>query len=119
MKEALTVVRDALDWLREHYSEFRFYVERDIVWTLQRRLVEAMALHLPRMRVFNDYPMLEGKKGHILADLALVDANNCARAVVEVKYEPSHSRPDILKQKLPVVGWGGVATVRLAQRVVR
>jgi len=30
--------RRTLDWLREHFGEFRFFVERDLVWTLQQRL---------------------------------------------------------------------------------
>jgi hypothetical protein len=28
----------ALAWLRDHYDEFRFFTERDLVWIIQTRL---------------------------------------------------------------------------------
>jgi hypothetical protein len=28
---------NALEWLKENYGRFRFFVERDVVWTIQLR----------------------------------------------------------------------------------
>jgi len=28
------VFLSSLEWLKEHYGDFRFYLERDVVWTL-------------------------------------------------------------------------------------
>ena len=109
--EAEVLFFRALDWLRDHYAEFVFYVERDIVWTIQKKLNELIATeHLP-FRVFNDYPMLSGAPPQRRADLAILKDDDQVLLAVEFKYEPSHARNDIPKTKLPVVFWGmdGVA----------
>ena len=98
----------ALEWLRAHYAEFHFYVERDIVWTMQRHLQdEIITLDLP-FRVFNDYPMLPGKRRSLSADLVILDSENHIRVAIEFKYEPAHEREgvDISTGKFPVVCWG-------------
>lgn len=95
-----------LEWLRQNYSAYRFFVERDVVWTVQTIVAQQISEgHLP-FKVFNDHPVLPGNRRHISADLALLDAQAGAiDLVAEFKYEPSHQRTDILKQKLPVVLW--------------
>jgi hypothetical protein len=35
---ASALFEEALDWLRKHYGHFEFWVERDLVWTVQTRL---------------------------------------------------------------------------------
>ena len=43
---AWTLFGEALDWLRDHYGQFEFWVERDLVWTVQTRLdVRAASPH--------------------------------------------------------------------------
>ena len=66
--ETEVLFRRALDWLREHYSEFVFYVERDIVWTIQTKLNELIKQESLPFRVFNDYPMLPGPTRGLSAD---------------------------------------------------
>jgi len=87
--------RRTLDWLREHFGEFRFFVERDLVWTLQQRLETELGAAGTRLRVFNDFPVQRGKRGPrrgICADLAVVDAAGNALLAAEVKFEPAHAR---------------------------
>lgn len=101
----------SLDWLRINYSTFRFFVERDIVWTIQTHLIQEIAQAGLSLRVFNDYGILPGSRRSLSADLVLIGENNKVEVAVEFKYEPAHSRTDIPRVKFPVVGWGedGVA----------
>ena len=55
-REAL--FEDALAWLRARYGSYLFFAERDVVWTLQLRLLERVQERGLRLTVFNDYPML-------------------------------------------------------------
>src|SRR5262249_11006675 len=42
------------------YDEFEFWAERDLVWTVQKRLKQVIGdQHLP-YSVFNDYPLAPG-----------------------------------------------------------
>lgn len=98
---------NALSWLQENYSRFRFFTERDMVWTVQNRLIEQIADD-GRLdyQVYNDYPMLPGKHRSLSTDIAIVNSiTKVVEVAVEFKYEPSHARSDILKDKLPVVIW--------------
>jgi hypothetical protein len=100
------LIGDALDWLRETYPQHGFGVERDVVWTLHRWLTaRAAALGC---RVWTDYPMVRGPRRALSADLAVVDSANTILSAAEFKFEPSHIREDVQKQKLPVIGWAGV-----------
>lgn len=89
-------------WLQEHYTEFRFFTERDVVWTVQNHLIDLIRMTGIQSRVYNDYPMLPGQR----ADIAIVE-NGMVDVAVEFKYEPSHLRGgvDILPSKFPVVFW--------------
>ena len=90
---------DALGWLRDTYEEHGFVVERDIVWTVQRRLVSAIGrLGLP-YRVLHDVAMLPG----VRADIVILDARGEVQVAAEFKYEPAHHRPEYPVSKLPVV----------------
>ena len=104
---------DAIDWLRESYSQHQFFVERDVVWTVQKRLIDEISRQDLPYRVFNDFPVLKGNRRGISADLVLLGAEGTVEVAAEFKYEPSHSleNRDILPGKFPVVEWGidGVA----------
>jgi hypothetical protein len=77
-----------------------------VVWTVQTRLIKVIADNELPYRVFNDYPMLPGKRRSLSADLAILNQDNLVEVAVEFKYEPSHGRQDILRAKFPVVVWG-------------
>ena len=106
MQKAVDLFENALNWLQESYFAYRFFCERDIVWTLQTHLQQQIHRHDLPFQVYNDYPMLPGQHRHLSADLVILKATNEVEVAVEFKYEPSHERPDIQKYKLPVVDWG-------------
>ncbi|MYC07487.1 MAG: hypothetical protein F4X57_10005 [Chloroflexi bacterium] len=95
----------AIEWLQQNYSNYRFYTERDIVWTVQTHLNSEITRHNMPHRVFNDYTLLQKRR----ADLVILN-NNIVEIAAEFKYEPSHNRNadlcgDIPKGKFPVVSW--------------
>jgi hypothetical protein len=53
--EARTLILDALAWLRSSYPQHGFYVERDLVWTLQKWLDREITARALGLRVLNDY----------------------------------------------------------------
>lgn len=103
--DAAKLFESAMHWLRDHYTNYRFFTERDIVWTVQLRLLaEIESRELP-FRVFNDYTMSPG----IRTDIAILEGDAVAVAA-EFKYEPDSGRSsnrggDIWHSKLPVVIW--------------
>jgi len=106
-----------------NYQQFEFWVERDLVWTLQTRLRRLVSERGLPFTVLSDYGMLPGPRRSLSADLAIRDASGRVLVAAEFKYEPSHQRPEFRDQpgKLPVVFWGadGVAkdVVRIRQFV--
>ncbi|HUB40397.1 MAG TPA: hypothetical protein VMA72_16225 [Streptosporangiaceae bacterium] len=100
----------AVAWLQEHYDEREFWVEGDVVWTVQTQLRQVVAdRHLPWM-VLNDYPMLPGPRRSLSADLVIRDVDGAVLVAVEFKYEPSHQRTELRATpgKLPVAFWGSL-----------
>ena len=49
---------NVMEWFRANYERYTFFVERDVVWTIQTQLSRAIAAEGLPLRVFNDYPML-------------------------------------------------------------
>ena len=102
--DAATIFEDSLDWLQGHYTDFCFYQERDIVWTLQKQLNCLIKERNLPLKVFNDYGIIaDGKK--YLVDLAIIGEGEEVQLAAEFKYEPSHKRRDIPPSKFPVVFW--------------
>lgn len=108
-----TLFEDGIAWLQQHYGELEFWVEGDIVWTVQTHLRQRVADGGLCWTVLNDYPMLPGPRRSLSADLVIRDADGEVLVAAEFKYEPSHDRVEFraLLGKLPVVFWGieGVA----------
>lgn len=96
-----------LSWLQQNYFNFQFYTERDIVWTIQQQFAQLVKDRRFNLRVFTDYPILFNDN-RARVDLALIDENNSIVLALELKYEPSHRRKDILPTKFPVVSWAEV-----------
>ena len=125
---AADLFEQAMAWLRENYGTFRFFTERDAVWTVQRHIQTLSDAH----RCFHGYPLLPGQGfGAICADLAIQpmpvppatkDTTGRWRqsppveVAVEFKYEPAHSRgfdpsndvTDIWPTKFPIINWTSV-----------
>jgi hypothetical protein len=110
---ASALFEEAMAWLQGHYGEFEFWVERDLVWTVQTRLRELISQRGLPWTVLNDYPPLAGSRRARSADLVIRSAGKEVLVAAEFKYEPSHHRAEFraLPGKLPVVFWGmeGVA----------
>jgi len=104
--DARSMWGEAIAWLEEHYKEFTFFAERDVVWTVQCFLIERLRDCGLAYQVFNDYPILPGSRRSISCDLAIVSQDGTVELATEFKYEPWHTRTDILPGKLPVVYWG-------------
>lgn len=97
---------ESLNWLRASYERFTFYVERDVVWTIQQDLITRIRVRDLPLSVFNDYPICKVNRHSIRADLVILSRETQqVEVAVEFKYEPSHKRTDIPKSKFPVVDW--------------
>jgi len=100
------LINIAFDWLQDTYFQHHFFVERDIVWTLHKKLIYLIQeMELP-YQVFNDHPILPGNRRSLSVDLCIVNKEDKIQVAIEFKYEPAHNRSDILKTKFPVVIWG-------------
>ena len=118
--DAAKLFESAMHWLRQHYADYRFFTERDIVWTVQLRLLAEIESRGLPFRVFHEYTMPSGDR----ADIVIFERDEVAVAV-ELKYEPDHARSadrggDIPKSKFDVVARKEVETdVLKAQKYVR
>lgn len=107
---ARTLLLDAIRAMRSTYRVVPFFVERDVVWTVQRWLLDEVArLGLP-FDVRTEHAMEPGPRRALAADLAVLNRGGAVIAAVEFKYEPSHRRGDIPKTKFPVVEWAAVVS---------
>jgi hypothetical protein len=95
--EATELFERAMGWLQENYANFQFFVERDVVWTMQTYIIRQIKEQGLPYRVFNDFPLLPGNRRSLCADLAILasNKNDLAEVAVEFKYEPSHRRSGI------------------------
>ena len=79
----------ALHWLRAHYADKPFFVERDLVWTLQKRLLQLIRERQLPYTVTNDVPLLPGTCRGRSADLVIRDGSGAVALAAEFKYEPT------------------------------
>jgi hypothetical protein len=96
----------AMDWLRQHYDRYIFFAERDVVWTIQTKVIDMIAQHELPLKVFNDHRVqMRGRR--VYCDLIITSGEH-VQLGVEFKYEPSHARGDrdIPARKFPVCFWG-------------
>lgn len=95
----------AIAWLRDTYDDRPYFVERDLVYTVQVRLWQQVRERGLDWFVFNDYPMLPGSRRSLSADLVVRAGAGDVLLAAEFKFEPAHSRADLLPHKFPVTGW--------------
>lgn len=86
--EATELFENAMDWLRQHYDEYRFYLERDIVWTVQVKLIDEVLENDLPYTIFSDYSLSQGN----LIDLVILADDGAPIVAAEFKYEPSEGR---------------------------
>lgn len=70
---------------KDSYDSFTFFLERDIVWTVQNKFQNTIEAQGVLYKVYNNFPI---EKVH--------------------NFEPSKYRTDICTHKLPVVFWSEV-----------
>jgi hypothetical protein len=95
MNDAVRLIDETILWLREHYEDHPCWNEADLVsviWNYVRRLIIAKGA---RLTIRNQHRLKP--RGKPTVDLAIVDAKQRVLAVVEVKFEPSPSRLDIVE----------------------
>ena len=114
---AAALFEEVVVWLQRHYDEFEFWVERDLVWTVQSRLRQVIREQNLPFGVLNDYPLLPGARRAFSADLAIRDTDTTRLVAAEFKYEPSHRRAEVLRGKLPVVFWGDDGVAKDIRRI--
>lgn len=102
-----TLLEQALGWFLASYGERPYFVERDVVWTIQTWLVRRVGELELTWQVRNDYAPLPGPRRAPGADIGIA-VDGAAALLVEFKYEPSHRRTDIAQEKLPVISWQDV-----------
>ena len=100
----------AIKTLRRQYSTYCFFAERDVVWTVQLRILKEIKRRGLPYRVFQEYKIVRGRETR--TDLVILDAHCKVELAAEFKYEPSHKRNaniggNIPDGKLPVVDWSG------------
>jgi hypothetical protein len=106
--EAARVFEESIAWLGDTYDERPFFVERDVVYAVQVQVWSLIRERGLSWEVFNDYPMLPGPRRAFSADIAIRDESGQVLLAAEFKYEPDHSRPDLLAHKFPVVAFESV-----------
>jgi hypothetical protein len=108
MNNANKIFLESMDWLKENYSVFRFITERDIVWTLQKKISDIINREHLTLKVFNDYPMIKAHRRSLSADLVVLNELSEVEVAVEFKYEPSHKRNEYTEGKFPVTDRKGI-----------
>ncbi len=105
IKSATELFEEAIVWLRASYKQYRFFAERDIVWTVQTHIIDKIEEKGLPYRILNDYPVWRGERRSLCVDLAILSLDGVLELVAEFKYEPAHKRKDIPFSKFPVVSW--------------
>lgn len=121
MKTASDIFEETLGWIKENYEKFVFHKERDITWTMQKKINEIIKDNDLPYRVYDEYPIKPGNRRSICVDIAILNEGFIPRqgstieVAAEFKYEPDHKREDMLtfyydsqgnkKTKFPLVFW--------------
>lgn len=93
---AAELYEGTINWLQYTYSFYRFFTERDIVWTLQLHLVQEIERRHLHLKVFDNHKM----PNQTLVDLAIIEEFTGSMLLVsELKYA-DHARTDISPGKL-------------------
>ncbi len=83
-----SLFEESLTWLQANYRSFCFFMERDIVWTLQTHMIEEAERRRLPVWIYDNHKLAGGKQ----VDLAIIKKDDSTLTAVEIKYEPDHHR---------------------------
>ena len=101
-KDARQLLLD-VDWLRTTYASHRFFLQRDVAWTVQKRLLDRIGPWAPDYRVIHNRKVPKGAGPQF--DLAVVDPNDTVELALKFRFEPAEK---LEPGKFPVVVWADV-----------
>lgn len=81
----------ALEKLKNNYTKFLFFTERDIEWTLQLLMISELKEKNSPLKIYNNFSLKNSSNNKVKIDLITVDDENLELAL-EIKYEPDHRR---------------------------
>ena len=96
---------DVLDWLRDTYTSHSFFLQRDVAWTVQKRLLDRIGRWAPGYRVIHNRKVPKGTGRQF--DLAVLDPSNTVVLALKFKFEPAEK---LEPGKSPVVEWASVVS---------
>lgn len=68
MEEASIIFEKTIDWVKENYEKFHFHKERDIVWTIQKKITETILESNLPYKMYDEYPIMPGNRRSITVD---------------------------------------------------
>ena len=100
---SIQLFEEVVAWLEANYKSYHFFEERDIVWTMQTHMLSEIGKHNLDFKIYDNHKCVKDKH----ADLAILNGNLTIDTLIEVKYEPDHTRAniDIYSKKFPRVYW--------------
>jgi len=103
IQNSMQLFENALTYLKDNYKSYHFFVERDIVWTLQLYMIKEVETQQLPFKIYDNHKFVKGKQ----ADLVILNKDQSIDTLVEMKYEPDHMRAnvDIFAGKFPRVYW--------------
>lgn len=96
MNQAVQLIDEAFDWLRNNYDDHLCWNEADmerVIWDRLRRRIKEQGLPI----TIRSQHRIYFAKDYYMPDLVLFDAAFKVLAVLEIKYEPAPSRMGIPK----------------------
>ncbi|MGL4336813.1 MAG: hypothetical protein ACRCST_07950 [Turicibacter sp.] len=111
MLGAIDVFEMAVSEIKLRYVDFLFMVERDVAWTIQRKMLELIETFGLPYEVYQDYPRDLGDRIRNHTELVIVaqgvnykdvmSGKEPVELLAKIKYEPSKYRHDVIDYQLP------------------
>jgi hypothetical protein len=116
---ALELFCKAMKWVKARYATYGFFAERDIVWTVQKKLLRLVSKASLPYEVINEYRMPPDPTSgqEVLVDLVIFDNTTERRntdpveLAVEFKYQWKSDREHVPRGKFPLIVWKGRSSV--------
>ena len=101
--DARQLFLDILSWLRQTYASHRFFLQRDVAWTVQKYLLDRTCRWTPQIQVIHNHKVPGDARRQF--DLALVERDGTVDLALKFRFEPAQV---LAPGKRPVVMWPDV-----------